>query len=123
MAVARAMTSLRSIVQQRDICVMMQDVANLHLKLASAVSETAVLRHEMFRWKQKSAVIKLKQTAAEETSKMLYGSNKVLMAELQQRIKAMHMLEVELADMQRQFSSAYTSLTDTQVRMCITYPL
>lgn len=93
-----------------------QDVGKLRLKLAAAVSETAVLRHEMFRWKQKSAVVKLKQTAAEETTKMLYGSNKVLVAQLHQRIQAARMLDSELADVQEKLSSAHAALAATQVR-------
>jgi hypothetical protein len=90
-------------------------MGELRLQLASALSEAAVLRHEMFRWKQKSAVVKLKQTAAEETNKMLYGSNKVLLHELQSAKGLAGSLREQLAGAQQQLEATRSGLTAEQV--------
>ena len=93
-------------------------MSELRLQLASALSEGAVLRHEMFRWKQKSAVVKLKQTAAEETNKMLYSSNKLLLQELQGTKGLAGSLREQLSATQQQLQETHSSLATRQVGCC-----
>jgi hypothetical protein len=96
-----------------------QEMCEVRLQLASALSQATVLRHEMFRWKQKSAVVKLKQTAAEETNKMLYGSNKLLVQELHSAKGLASGLREQLAEAQRQLQAARSGLATEQVGRCL----